>query len=404
MEKFIVVGGFLVVVLLLALPASSLAKKDKGITKEDVAKRMAWLSIPFIKNEGQIPTTEEGREGVRFYAKTFGGAVFITKDGEIVYSLLKRTGDGQSEDEGEGEGIALKETLIGNKKPHAGQCFDRDRALSPEGEGESITRVSYFKGNDPSKWQTNISTYDMVSLGEVYDGIELKLKAYGNNVEKFFYVQPGAESKDIRLQIEGGKGLKINENGELEVETELGTVKFTKPIAYQEIEGKRVDVEVAYDLEVVSDQALTPELTYAFNLGDYDKTKTLIIDPLLASTFIGGSGGDWSNWSNSITFDSSGNIYVTGVTWSSDYPITPGAYDTSFNGNGDVFVSKLNSTLTTLLASTFIGGSSYDYGNSIVLDSSDNVYVTGETSSSDYPTTPGAYDTSLNGNSLCLKA
>jgi hypothetical protein len=340
--------------------------KSQGVSKPatkqtltpEQKEKLAKLSLPFIENKGQYP------EDVRFYAKTFGGTVFVTKNGEIVYNLPKA-------EEG---GVALKEKLI-DSSPKA-----------VKGEEPSEAKVSYFIGNDPSKWKTGLKTYNVVSLGEVYKGIELKLKAYGNNVEKLFYVKPGSGPDAILLKVEGGEGIEIAQTGELVVKTPLGDVRFTKPVAYQEIDGKRRQIDVAY-VKLSKDE-------YGFKVGEYDKTKELIIDPLLASTFIGGSNDDSAY---ALTIDSSGNLYVTGQTWSNNYPTTPGSYDRDYNGVSDVFVSKLNSDLTSLLASTFIGGSGNDYAHALAIDSSGNVYVAGQTWSNNYPTTQEAYNESFNG-------
>ena len=276
-------------------------------------------------------------------------------------------------------------------------------------------------------------------------------------MEKLFCVKPKSNPDQIKVQLSGAKSITVNEEGQLEVETELGPVKFTKPIAYQEIDGKRVEVPVEYRIQDVGwvkrsapnkndfnglnrwndfdgfaslnpsyplcgdfcwvsylnptyhnslnqsniSSLPNPHLDYGFKVASYDKTKPLIIDPLLASTYLGGSNFDFGS---SLTLDTSGNVYVTGLTYSSDFPATSGAYDTSYNGGDyDVFVSKLDSGLTSLLASTYLGGSSEhedECGNSLAIDTSGNVYVTGYTESTDFPTTSGAYDTSYGGSDV----
>ena len=452
---------------------------DSVAGQAEIARKIKNLHIPFVTNEGQV----DG--GVRFYANTFGGTVFVTNEGEIVYALPDNSRDAMpcvslmhspdvihdagcgtrdasgnksaiKNPQSEIRGIALKEMLVGAK------------VKGIKGEGTSATKINYFKGNDQKKWKSNIPTYDVVDLGEVYKGIELKLRAYGNNVEKLFYVKPGADPDQIKINLSGiqpplspfvkgdlGKspltkggrgdvspdepvasGLWVNKQGQLVAETALGPITFTKPVAYQEIDGKRVTIDVVYTIEntayrrqnteeavisplkrgargvlnsqtpnLITHNSSTPqrinsELTYGFAVASYDKTKELVIDPLLASTFLGGSEG--SEFAYSLTLDSEGNVYVTGYTTSADFPTTSDAYDVSgytSSGNSNVFVSKLNSDLSTLLAATFLGGSGFEYAYSMALDSGGNIYVTGETESSDFPTTSGAYDVAGNASS-----
>src|SRR3990172_2817213 len=424
---------------------------DACPAKEDLISKTPTLRMPFIANNGQVD------EQVKFYAKTFGGTMFVTKEGEIVYALpcSEKAEDSRHEEPPQinlnrlnwldglssfntlysylnylnpsntiHRSISLKETILGAK---VGEIT---------GEQPAVTTVNYFKGIDKSKWKTNVPTYNMVNLGEIYEGIELRLKAYGNNVEKLFTVKPGASPEQIRIRLDGIKDcglqnadcgiknpnskiqipkLQINNTGELEAETELGVVKFTKPVAYQEIDGKRVEVECEYTIaecgvqnaeithplvpsrEGINPQSKihNPKSEYGFTVASYDKTKELIIDPLLASTFLGGSKADECK---AIAIDSEGNVYVTGVTYSSNLLATSSAYDTdtSFNVGSDVFVSKFNRDLTSLLASTYLGGSDKDFGNSIAIDSNGNIYLTGWTYSSNFPITTGAYDTSFN--------
>lgn len=398
-------------------------------------KKIQRLRIPFITNAGQT------HEKIKFYAHTFGGSVFITTDNEIVYSLpaskimgtdkssyhvsemdrtiprkdadnkftnyqthfLMRTDKNNSPsylpNEKNGTllagNLALKEEIIGGK------------INTVKGERKTAIKINYFRGNDPSTWKRNISAYEVVNLGEVYKGIKVKLKAYGNNVEKLFYIKPHAAPEAIKMRLSGAHALRVNDAGQLEAETDLGTVRFTKPVAYQKINGKRVAVVVEYRIsksEVRTQNTETtlsnqksgiqnPQLEYGFTIAKYDNTRELVIDPLLASTYLGGFESDYGN---SIAIDPGKNVFVAGYTKSSDFPTTAGTLDNSYS-NGDIFVSKLNADLTQLLASTYLGGSSDDYVRSIVIDASKSIFVAGQTSSADFPITTDTYDTSKNG-------
>ena len=333
---------------------------------ERIVENVVMVQVPFIENQGQIEN-----EAVRFYARTFGGTLFVEDGAILTYSLPA----------GNGTGAEISEFLSDSY------------GVAPVGVEPSPTKVSYFIGNNSRNWRTDLLTCNAVSLGEVRTGITLLLKAYGNNVEKIFTVEPGANPEAVKVRVEGAAdALMVNESGELEIETAVGVVRFSKPVAFQERDGTREEVEVAY---VIYDRE-----TYGFKVGSYDTALPLIIDPLLASTYIGMRGVDSGC---AVAVDSSGNVFVAGKSkkptgWSA-YPTTPGAYDESWNGEYDAVVSKLNSNLSSLLASTFIGGTSGDGATSIELDADENIVVAGLTSSTDFPTTAGAYNETLSGSS-----
>ncbi len=367
--------------------------------EKTVTLKVQKVQAPFIANYGQVD------ERVLFYAQTFDGTVFVNKDGEIVYALPEgRHGcEGTKDRRGnqtqnhlvqDVRGVALKEQLVGGKINEA------------KGGSKSVATVNYFTGNDLSHWQSNIPTYEIVEMGEIYEGIDLRLKAHGNNVEKLFTVKPGANHEKIRIRLAGAQELTVNTEGELVAETELGAVKFTRPVAYQDIDGKRVEVACKYTIADggmrnakrktnLKSEVQNPKSEYGFQVAQYDKTKDLIIDPLLASTYL---GGPYEDRGRAIAVDAEGNVFVAGETLSSEFPTTPGVYRTSRNGNTDVFVSKFNSELTNLLASTFLGGAlNHERTCSIAIDAEGNVYVAGATYSTDFPTTRGSYDAISNG-------
>ncbi|MEW6571242.1 MAG: SBBP repeat-containing protein [Nitrospirota bacterium] len=350
-------------ILLFATEAYSSTQENPSKITYDFSK----LQIPFIENLGHA------NKEIKYYARMFGGNVVITGAGEIVYILPKVINEKIS------TGLILREKFVNGK------------IKDVSGEEVSSTNIRYFLGTKSSNWGKSILVYKSVSLGEVYKNLEIKIKAHGNNVEKLLFINSGGNPEEIKISLEGAESLTINKSGQLEVETDLGTVKFSKPVAYQEINGERVEVSVSYILE--SDG---PEKIYGFQIGEYDKTRTLVIDPLLASALIGGSRDDFAY---ALTLDSSGNVYVSGYTMAIDFPISPGIITASYLNGSDVFVSKLNSDLTSLLTSAVIGGVSDDLAYSVKLDSSGNVYLSGYTMSADFPTTPGVFTASIRGGS-----
>jgi hypothetical protein len=335
-----------------ATPRQAIGSTTVGVpVMKEIIYRAAKLQIPFIRNDGQVEN-----DNIGFYAKTFPGTFSVTKDGQIVYTLPKTNR----------KGWVIREKLMGAV------------IVPPKGEEQAPTRVSYLKGSDPSKCKTGLPSYRFINLGEIYEGIELRLKAPGSNIEKLFLVKPDGHPDQIQIQVEGARAININERGELELMTDLGPIVFTKPIAYQEISGQRIVIPAAYRLLNLETENQSSQLAYGFSLGQYDSKYPLVIDPILASTFLGGEGNEDVY---ALALDSAGNVYGTGSTQSPDFPTTPGAYDTTFDGGRPnvVFISKFNADLTELLASTFLGWIYNGESNSIAIDSQDNVYVTGHT-------------------------
>ncbi|RLD75665.1 MAG: hypothetical protein DRJ10_14860, partial [Bacteroidetes bacterium] len=331
--------------------------------KTELSKKISNTKIPWIKNSGQQ------NPDIAFYANTFSGTINITHSGEILYSIPADSTNTRT----------LKESFITTTP-------SENREI--KGEKQSQTTVNYFIGNDPKKWQSSLSTYQTVNMGELWQDIELKLNAYGNNIEKLFYVKPGADPKNIEINLEGAKKIKIEE-GQLIAETgSQSNITFTKPIAWQIIDGKRQEVFVSYKISSTN--------TYGFLIEYYNPDFELVIDPLIASTYIGG-GGDGVAYD--MVADATGNVYIAGYSIDGGYPVTGVAYDITYNGSADIIVSKLSFDLSELLASTFIGGSAGDTAFAIALDTDGNVFISGTTNSSDFPVDASSYDNSHNGKS-----
>ena len=256
-------------------------------------------------------------------------------------------------------------------------------------------KVNYFIGNNPKNWHTNVSTYEKVKYDAVYKGVDL---VYYGNQEKLEYdlvVAPGVNPNTITLKFEGAKKLELDKNGNLVLHTNGEKIIQKKPIVYQEILGSKKEISGTYVLKASN--------KVGFQVGKYDTKKTLVIDPqLVYSTYLGGTGNGQES-GNSIAVDSQGNAYVAGRAESSDFPITPGSFLTTSPGTSfreNAFISKFSPT-GTLVYSTYLGGTGgEERGTSIVVDSSGNTYVAGDTRSTDFPVTSGALQATLKNQSI----
>jgi len=260
-------------------------------------------------------------------------------------------------------------------------------------EDRQITRTNYFLGNDPSKWLTDIPNYGRIRYRSVYDGIDLVYYGNQRSLEHDFEVGPGADPAKIVLGFHGAKTARVDPaTGDLILTIGSGArhanLRLLKPVTYQESNGSRIEIPSSYKL--------LPHRQVSFNIGRYDRSRPLIVDPVLVySTYLGGSGANGhGDQGNGIAVDASGNAYIVGTTYSTNFPLSATPYQSQNNsalaGHGStVFVSKFNPAGTALLYSTYLGGSGGDEGYAIALDSSGNAYVTGTTYSQDFPVTCG---------------
>jgi hypothetical protein len=253
------------------------------------------------------------------------------------------------------------------------------------GTQELPGKVNYFIGNDPKRWLSNLPTYARVHYKEVYPGIDLVYHGDQGQLEYDFLVHPGADPGKIGLELRGADRLEVDADGDLLLHTATSTIRQRRPAIYQEVDGLRRQVRGGY--------VLKGRRHVGFQVHAYDRARPLVIDPVIYSTYLGGSANDSGN---SIAVDSAGAAYVTGFTASLDFPTT--AIQTASGGNGDAFVTKLNPAGSAQVYSTYLGGSGLDQGYGIAVDSSGSAYVTGLTGSPDFPTTSGAFQTALGGS------
>jgi hypothetical protein len=319
---------------------------------------------------GRLPLAFEANGGrtderVDFIARGRGYALFLTP-GESVLAL----GHGK-------RSAVLRTRLVGAAETRA----------SAEGRLPGV--VNSLIGRDRSRWRTGIPTYRKVRYRSVYPGTDLVYYGRYGRLEYDFVLAPGADPGRIDMAFRGASAMRVARNGDLILSTRAGALRQLRPLAYHKIRGKRQRVDASY---VVRGRHV------GLDLGGYERRRPLVIDPVLGcSTYLGGSGTDEGR---GIAVGGDGSTYVTGTTTSDNFPkVAP--YD-STRAKTDSFITKINPSGSATVYSTYIGGGEYDYSNAIAVNSAGNPYVTGQTSSPDFPTT--TLDTHLdNSDAFVLK-
>ncbi|HTD47799.1 MAG TPA: SBBP repeat-containing protein [bacterium] len=366
------VRRWLALLIVFALAAGGLGTAGKNL---HINKAYTGLPLTFEANLGQTDPQ------VRFVSRGRDHALFLTSTEMVIVLAPKRTRQGVFSGRGASPGRPDGEAPRVLRMKFAGT----NPGPRVSGLDEFSGKTNYFIGNDPAQWHTNIPTYARVQYEGLYPGIDLSFYGNQRQLEYDYVVHPGADPSKISLEFQGAQTLVVDNRGDLALQMRDDMVWHLKPVFYQNVAGVRREISGRYVLK-------TPHQV-GFQVGAYDPRRPLVIDPVLlaGSTYLGGSGDDLGY---AIVVDSAGSAYVTGTTSSANFPTTAGVYKTTepggLPGGYHVFVTKIDAGGAPVY-STYLGGNVEEIGYGIAVDGSGNAYVTGATDSTNFPTTAGAY-------------
>lgn len=350
------------------------------MSTNNIVKEIKKFNLSFKENKGQFP------DNIKFYSKLDNAELFFDEKG-ITY-IANYNINNYSDNN-----LLFNNTPQLSKKEYFRfnlKFINPNENLIIEGENPLDTKINYIIGNNPTKWKSNVSSYEKIIYKELYKNIDLIYYTNNDNIKYDFILKPDANFKEIKFKYKGYKTIKSDKEGNLIITFNHGKIIEAKPILYQIIDGKRINIVGKYNLdqnEVIS-----------FDINTYNKKYPLIIDPEIKySTFLGGSDED--KIVNGIILNNDGDIIVSGMTNSTNLLPLVSGYDNTYNGSQDIFLFKFNNSLSQVKAATYIGGSGTDgytnIGAPIALMPSGNIVITGYTTSTNFPTTQGVFG---NGN------
>jgi len=326
-------------------------------------------SPSYIKNIGQWD------KQIQYLARTPNMDVWVTDKG-IVYDAYSYNKKGNT--------VVRKGTVLS-------MDFNSSTTVVTSCEEPNSSVFHFYKGKE-SNWKENVPSYNKVLLHEVYKGIDAVLLFDEAKPRYDFVIKPGANPKDIKFTFSGEVLQTYDKDHEVQINTILGSLVNSKLLAYQIVDGKKVTIPCYFDATMT-----TNGVEMSFDVGHYDNTKNLVIDPVVYFSFLGTAGSDEVK---SMKIASDGSVIVAGWTSSGTFPTTTGSYqETSNSGDTEAFITRLNPTMSSIIYSTYLGGSGADTINKIVLDVDNNIYTVGTTSSGDFPTSAVAFNKTFRGQS-----
>jgi uncharacterized repeat protein (TIGR01451 family) len=411
-----------------------------------------------VEGYGKLPLGFEANRGqtdseVQFLTRGSSYTLFLTPT-EAVLALRKpdgRAGPRQVKNRTLKRPSAIKKREISVLRMRLTGANPQPQVTGLE---ELPGKVHYLMGNDPQKWHADVPTYRKVRYTRVYDGIDLVYYGHQGRLEYDFVVEAGADPGQIALRCDGADRIEIDGDGHLVLSVAGRVVTWLKPVVYQETDGVHEEIESRYVLKANGH--------IGFELGPYDPNKVLTIDPAIAySTFLGGAsdelfaavtvdtagnayitgdtsssdfpkrnplsgnsnlsgvtdafitklgpagtnilfstylGGGGFDTGAGIAIDPSTNIYVTGTTDSGNFTTTASGFQRAPRGANDLFFTKINAAGSSILYSSYLGGTNDQFATGIAVDTNGNAYVTGETISDNFPT-KNAFRATLQGES-----
>jgi len=347
-------------------------------TNKTVSMTTDLMNTVFKENKGQIKNSD-----VLFYTSNSDATIGFLRNGIIITNKNHYMTNNL-------ENMRTLNLLDSNtskeelKEQIRIQFIDANIVI-PQGRNPTNWTTTFFYNSGSTFSGITIINFQEIVYTNVWKGVDISYLMDNHGLKYNIIVHPYAEITAIKFKVTGHLDMKLNNEDTLVIHTLSGKeiIDSGLDVYYSEDHSSKIKARFTLNFD-----------TYSFNLAEWDVTRAIVIDPLIYSTYIGGNNVDNAL---GIVVDSFGCMYIAGCTESTDFPTTTDAFDTTSNGDSDIFIAKLSHNGSSLEYSTILGGSGYEYCRDMTLDNNGCVYIIGDTNSSDFPTTPGSFDTTFNG-------